>query len=173
MMISKKMATAINEQIGNEFGASLQYVGIASYFASEGLVELAARFYTQADEERMHAMKFVKYLVDAGATVEIPKIPAPKAGFKSVADAVKLSLEWERTVTDQVNGLVKLAVGESDYLTQNFLNWFVNEQLEEVSSMDNLYRVVKRAGEDNLIYVETYLARTAGKPVSTQGAAAE
>lgn len=171
MMISNKVAAAINEQIGNEFGASLQYVAIASFFASEGLVELAARFYTQADEERMHAMKFVKYLVDAGAQVEIPKIPAPKGGFKSAAEAVKLSLEWEKTVTDQINRLAKLAAGESDYLTANFLNWFVNEQLEEVSSMDNLYRTIKRAGEDNLIYVESYLARTAGKPVTSQGSA--
>jgi ferritin len=170
-MISNKVAAAINEQIGNEFGASLQYVAIASFFASEGLVELAARFYTQADEERMHAMKFVKYLVDAGAQVEIPKIPAPKGGFKSAAEAVKLSLEWEKTVTDQINRLAKLAAGESDYLTANFLNWFVNEQLEEVSSMDNLYRTIKRAGEDNLIYVESYLARTAGKPVTSQGSA--
>lgn len=159
MLISQKMNAAINEQIGNEFAASLQYVAIASHFASEGLSELAAKFYAQADEERDHAMRFVRYVVDAGGQVAIPAIAAPKAQFKSVEEAVRLSLEWEKTVTRQINGLVELAMKESDFIAQNFLGWFVREQLEEVSSMDNLLKVVQRAGEKNLLYVESYLAR--------------
>jgi bacterioferritin B len=162
MLISQKMNAAINEQIGNEFAASLQYVAIASHFAGEGLSELATKFYRQADEERDHAMRFVRYVVDAGGKVAIPAIPAPKAQFKSVEEAVRLSLEWEQTVTKQVNGLVQLAIKESDYIAQNFLGWFVNEQLEEVSSMDNLLKVVQRAGDKNLLYVESYLARHQG-----------
>jgi ferritin len=156
------MNAAINEQIGNEFAASLQYVAIASHFAGEGLAELAGRFYQQAAEERDHAMRFVKYLVDAGGHVAIPAIAAPKAAFASVEEAVALSLEWEKTVTRQINGLVALAIAESDYIAQNFLGWFVSEQLEEVSTMDNLLKVVQRAGPNNLLYVENYITRNKG-----------
>ncbi|MEW6157668.1 MAG: ferritin [Verrucomicrobiota bacterium] len=160
------MNEAINEQIGNEFCASLQYVAIASHFAGDALPELAAHFYKQAEEERDHAMRFVKYVVEAGGTVEIPAIPKPTIGFKSVEEPVRLSLEQEKTVTNQINALVELALKESDHITKNFLNWFLTEQLEEVSSMQDLLRVVERAGERNLLYVEDYLARHHGKTAS-------
>lgn len=163
MLISRNMNKAINEQIGNEFAASLQYVSIASHFANEGLMELAAKFYAQATEERDHAMRFVRYIVDAGGRVEIPAIAAPKHSFQSVEEAVKLSLNWEQEVTGQINGLMELAIKESDHITHQILNWFLQEQLEEVSSMDNLLKVVQRAGEDNIIYVETYLTREHGR----------
>jgi ferritin len=159
MQISKKMNAAINQQIGNEFGASLQYVAIASYFDGDGLPILAGRFFQQADEERMHAMKFVRFVLDAGGHVEIPAVSAPKSVFKSVEDAVHLSLDWENTVTRQINELVALAIKESDYITQNFLAWFTTEQLEEVSSMDILLRMVQRAGPNNLLFVENYLSQ--------------
>jgi ferritin len=163
MLISKKMNAAVNEQIGNEFGASLQYIAIASHFAGEGLGELAAHFFKQSEEERQHALRFVKYVLDAGGRVEIPAIPAPKSTFKGAVEPVKLSLEQEKTVTEQINGLVQLSIQESDYITQTFLSWFVTEQLEEVSGMDHLLKVVQRAGENNLLYVEAYLAGHHGK----------
>ena len=163
MLISKKMNAAINEQIGNEFGASLQYVAIASHFAGEGLTALGAHFYRQAEEERDHAMRFVHYLDDAGGKVEIPTIPAPRTAFKNVADAVRLALNHEMKVTSQINGLVDLALKESDHISRDMLSWFVREQLEEVSSMDNLLKVVLRAGESNLIHVEDYLTRLEAK----------
>ncbi len=158
MIISKKLNAALNGQVGNEFGASLQYVAIAAYFSGEGLTELANHFYQQASEERDHAMRFVKYIVDAGGQLGIPAINAPKNSFKSVAEAVKLSLNWEQTVTRQINELVNLAHKDSDHITANFLVWFVNEQLEELTTMDNLLKVVKLAG-DNLLYIEEYVAR--------------
>jgi ferritin len=156
------MAAAINTQIGNEFGASLQYVSIGAHFGSENLPELSAHFYKQAMEERDHAMRFVKYLVDAGARVRVPAIPAPKADFKTAEEAVKLSLEWELTVTRQINDLVDLAINDKDHLTRNSLQWFVNEQLEEVASMETLLSIVRRAGEAGLLFVEEYLARRGG-----------
>ncbi len=159
MLISDSMNSAINEQIGHEFGASLQYVAIASHFAAESLPELARRFYRQADEERDHAMRFVKYVVEAGGRVAIPAIPAPKSHFESVEEAVQSSRDWEITVTHQINALVDLATHESDHITRNFLQWFVSEQLEEVSSMETLLKIVQRAGESGLLFVEAYLAR--------------
>jgi ferritin len=158
MLISKKMNAALNEQVGHEFGASLQYVAIASYFASDSLPVLAAHFYKQAEEERDHAMRIVKYVVEAGGHVEIPAVPSPKSSFKSVEEAIQLSLNWENTVTQQINGLMALAVKEADYISQNMLTWFTKEQLEEVSSMETLLKMVQRSGDAGLIYVESYLA---------------
>jgi ferritin len=162
VLISKKMNEAVNGQIGREFGAMLQYVSVASYFARESLPEMAAFFYAQAEDERDHALRFVKYLVDAGGRVEIPAVAAPRSQFKSIADAVQLSLDWEKTVTKQINDLAELAIRESDHITQNFLQWFMTEQLEEVSTMDTLLKVVERAGPDRLLLVEDYILRRGG-----------
>jgi len=90
--------------------------------------------------------------------LEIPTIPAPKAIFKSVEEAVQLSLDWELEVTRRINGLMDIAVSQKDYLGQDFLRWFVTEQLEEVSTMQNLLQVVKTAGERNLIMLEAYIS---------------
>lgn len=157
MLISSAMTAAMCEQIGNELAASNQYVAIAVYFDGEGLPALAKHFYKQAAEERDHAMRFVKYLCDAGATPVIPAIPAPRAKFKSAEDAVKLSLDSELRVTKQINALMDLAIKERDHLSKNALEWFVNEQREEVSSMDTLLRMVRRAGEPGLFFVENFL----------------
>ncbi len=158
MLISKKMNAAINEQIGHEFGASMQYLQIAAYFAGEGLSRLSAFFFKQSEEERDHAHRLGKYLVEAGAQLEIPVIPASKYQFKSAVDAVQSALDWEKEVTGQINALVELALKESDHLTYHVLGWFVKEQLEEVSSMDNLLKIVQRAGQ-NLLYVEQTISR--------------
>jgi len=159
MLISKNMNAAINRQICYEFSAMLQYVAIASHFVGESLHELAAHFYRQAEEERDHAMRFIKYVLDAGGHVEINDVPAPQNQFTSAEEAVKLSLDQEKKVTEQINGLVEAAIKEKDYITQNALTWFVNEQLEEVSSMEKLLKIVQLAGPKNLLYVEDYLAR--------------
>lgn len=159
MLVSQKIVDAFNQQVGNELGASNQYVNIATYFSEENLEELAKFFFRQAEEEREHAMKFVHFLLDAGGHVKIPAIAEPKHGFSSAAEAVQAALDWEREVTQQIYGLVDLAKEEKNYIAQNLLDWFVDEQLEEVSLMDSLLGVVKRAGEGNLLYVEDYLAR--------------
>jgi ferritin len=107
-------------------------------------------------------MRFVKYLMDAGGDLAIPAIPAPTPTFGSAAEAVQLALTSELTVTRQINGIVDLAIRESDHLTRNALEWFVNEQREEVASMDALLRQVKRAGEQNLFFVEQHLRMGGG-----------
>jgi ferritin len=162
MVTHPKVIAPINEQIGYEFTAMLQYYAIAAHFGAEALPELAGHFQKQAEEEKEHALRFIQFLVDAGARVNIPAVPAPQAQFKTAEDAVKLSLEQEERVSEQINALVSLAKAESDYTTDNFLQWFVKEQLEEVASMDQLLRVVQRAGEGNLLRVEEYLAREKG-----------
>lgn len=162
MLISKKVNDAINEQIGNEFGASLQYVSIATYLSGEGLIELSSFFYKQSEEEREHAMRFVKFVVDSGGQLKIPGIAAPRSTFKQVLEALELSLNWEREVTAQITALYALAVKENDYVSQNFLSWFIKEQLEEVSTMDTLVKVAQRA-KDNLLFLEEFVARHGAK----------
>jgi len=157
MIISKQMNAALNEQVGNELAASNQYIAIAAYFDGEGLPMLTKHFFKQAAEERDHAMRFVRYTLQAGGEVDIPAIPAPSTGFKSAAEAVALALESELRVTKQINEIVDLAIKDKDHLSKNALEWFVNEQREEVSSMDTLLRMVKRAGEPGLFFVENYL----------------
>ena len=162
MLISKSMNKQMNEQIGHEFGASLQYVNIAAYFDDAGLPVLRDHFFKQADEEREHAMKFVRFLLDAGGAVEIPAIAAPRHTFASAAEAVSLALEWENTVTGQIHALMERATADKDYLSHDFLEWFIREQLEEVSSMDMLLKMVKRSGESGLMLVENAIASGRG-----------
>ena len=162
MLTSKKVVGAINKQIGNEFGASMQYIAIAAYFSGDALPQLAEHFFRQAAEESDHAMRFIKYVVDTGGRVVIPAIDAPQPAFKTAEEAIKLSLDREVEVTHQINALVELARSENDFITNNFLQWFLTEQLEEVSSMDTLLKIVQRAA-NNLLSVEEYLARVGVK----------
>jgi ferritin len=151
----------LNEQIGYEFGASQQYVAIAAYYDAQTLPQLAAHFYRQAVEERNHAMMIVQYLLDADADVVIPGVEAPKTSFGDVVEPVRLALEQEKRVTQQISDLTQLARDERDLVGEQFLHWFLQEQREEVSSMAALLAVAERS-RDNVMFVEEYLARAGG-----------
>jgi ferritin len=157
-LIGQTLNDAINAQIGREFGASMQYLQIAAYFDNAALDRTAKLFFEQSDEERDHAMRLLKYVLEAGGEVHIPPIAAPKSNFVSAEEAVGAALQWELEVTDQINNLVSIAVSENDYLGRKFLDWFVEEQLEEVSKMDKLLRVVKSVGDRNIYMLEAYLS---------------
>jgi ferritin len=156
-LISDELAQALNEQIGHEFAASLQYVSISSYFAGANLFVLAKLFQEQSDEERGHALKLTDYLVRAGVGVQIPAIAETRSNFASAEEAVSLALEWELEVSTQFNRLMDMSVRLNDYLAQEFLGWFVTEQLEEVWKMRRILDVIRRAGS-NLLMIEAYLA---------------
>jgi len=157
MLISPELATAINEQIGRELGAGLQYLSIAGHFHVQKLTLLAKLFFKQAEEENMHALKFVHYVLDTQGELRIPAVAAPKQTFATAEEAAQSALTWETEVTGQINRLMDLAVSKNDYLAQNFLQWYVDEQLEEVMKMEQLLSVIRRAGERNLLMVEAYL----------------
>ena len=158
MMISQNLANAINAQVGREFGASFQYMQIAAYFDAMALDLTAKLFFNQADEERDHAMKLLHYVLETGANVEIPAVAAPRYNFSTAEEAVALALQWETDVTRQINDLMEIAVSEKDYLGRQFLDWFVNEQLEEVNKMEKLLRVVRSVGERNMYMLEAYIS---------------
>jgi len=171
-MIQQEVAEALNAHMGREFGAHFQYLSLSAWFDEQGLPELAGFFETQASEEHLHAMKFWRYIQDAGAAMEIPAVEKPRSRFETADDAVTAAVEWEVSVTRDIDGLVGLAREHSDYATEAFLQWFVTEQGEEIATMTQLRQVVHRAGEANLLLVEDYVARklaAAGGPEASAG----
>ena len=158
MLISKRLNDAINAEIGRELEASNQYLNMAAYFDGQAFKKLAKMFYKQSEEEHAHALKFVNYILDTGGEVKIPAIPAPVTEFKSAEDVFVKALDWEKMVTKYIFGLMDIAVEEKDYIAQQYLNWFTNEQMEEEKSMETLLTICRRAGERNLIMLEAYLS---------------
>jgi ferritin len=159
----------LNAQVGREFGASQQYAAIAVYYDAETLPQLAAHFYRQAVEERNHAMMIVQYLLDADEAVTIPGVAAPRTEFEHAVAPVELALAQERSVTDDIVRLTKLARDEGELVGEQFLHWFLAEQREEVASMSALLSTLERA-DGNLLLVEDHLARTGAPHEGETGA---
>src|SRR6201985_1774039 len=157
-MAEKSFAAALNEQIYNDFAASQQYVAAAVYYDAETLPRLAAFFYRQALEEREHAMMMVKYLLDVGERVHIPDIQAQETTYSDGSAPVRMALEQEKRVSEEIFALFELARDLKDYRAEQFLQWFVKEQVEEVSLMGDLLNVVERS-RDNLLLAEDFIAR--------------
>jgi ferritin len=157
-MPQTRFARLLDEQIAHEFAASQQYVAIAVYYDGDALPQLAAHFYQQSLEERNHALMIVQYLMDADLTVTIPGIEGVKNEFANIVEPVALALEQERRVSAQIAALAKAARDDGDFMGEQFMQWFLKEQVEEVASMTTLLRVVERAS-DNALQVEEYLAR--------------
>lgn len=156
--LDTKFHALIRDQIRSEFTASQQYLAIAVYFDGEDLPQLGKHFYGQAVEERNHAMMLVQYLLDRDVAVEIPGVDAVCNQFDAPRDALMLALNQERTVTEQISRLASVAREEHDYLGEQFMQWFLKEQIEEVSSMSTLVRIADRAGA-NVFHLEDFVAR--------------
>ena len=154
----EKFADALNAQIANEFAASQQYVAAAVYYDAATLPRLAAFFYRQALEEREHAMMMIQYLLDVGEEVRIPDIKAQQTSFADGSAPVRMALEQEQRVSDEIYALFELARELKDYRAEHFLQWFVKEQVEEVALMSDLLNVVERS-KDNLLLAEDFIAR--------------
>lgn len=153
MSISETMNARLNGQITSELSASQKYLAMACVFESMGLKVLARRFRQQSDEERCHAMKIVDYLVEVGARVSLQAVPQPPGDYPTALAALEAAVESELMVTRQINELVALAEQESDYATRSFLQWFVDEQVEEVSTTTHLVQLARMAGS-NLLQLE-------------------
>jgi ferritin len=165
-----RFTDTLTAQIANEFAASQQYVAIAVWYDGETLPQLAGFFYRQAVEERNHAMMLVQYLLDAGEAVVIPGVAAPQTAFADAAEPVALALAQEHRVTDQISALAAIAREDHHLVAEQYMQWFLKEQLEEMSSMAALLKTVERASASNLLLVEDYLARTtSGEAAPTGG----
>jgi ferritin len=156
----------LNEQIGHEYAAHQQYVACAVYYDAETLPRLAGFFYRQALEERGHAMMIVQYLLDTDADVVVPGVQQPRSDFPDIIGPIALALDQEKRVSEQFNTLAGAARSAGDYTSEQFLQWFIKEQIEEVATMGDLLRVAQRSGDD-LAALEDYIARehSAGEAV--------
>jgi ferritin len=161
-----KFQALLRDQIRSEFTASQQYTAVAVYLDAQDLPQLAAHFYAQSLEERNHAMSMVQYLLDTGQPVVIPGVDDVRNDFTSVEDVVRLALAQEKVVTEQITRLARTARDEGDYLGEQFMQWFLKEQVEEVASMSTLLTVVQRAGE-NLFHIEDFVNRELSRSAGT------
>jgi len=155
--MAKTFHELLSEQIGNEFAASQQYIAVAVYFAGEDLPQLAAHFYRQSLEERNHAMMMVQYMLDRNLPVSVPGIPEVRNDFADVREPIALALAQEKQVTGNIEELFRAAREQNDPLGEQFMLWFLKEQVEEVASMTTLLNIAERA--DNLFDIENYVAR--------------
>ncbi len=157
-MTAERFAKQLNIQIGNELSAHNQYLACAIHYDAETMPQMAAFFYAQALEERDHAMMMVQYLLDTDSEVTIPGVEAPRASFADVVEPVQLALDQEKRVTEQINALIGVARRENDFASDQFMQWFIKEQIEEVSKMSDLLTIVKRSTHD-LETIEDYVLR--------------
>ncbi len=155
--LSDKMVDELNAQLGRELLAANTYLAMAVHLDARSLKELSAFYYEQAEEERQHAMKFLHYLLQANAHPVIPALAEPKAAFDNIEQIAELSLAYEQDVTRCIHELVDLALQEKDHTTNRFLQWFVEEQLEEEATFNELLDVVRQS--ENLLLVEQYVFR--------------
>lgn len=164
-----KFHSLLHDQIRHEFNAEHQYIAIAVWFDNADLPQLAKRFYKQSVEERNHAMMIVQYFLDRDISIEISGIDAAKSHFESAREPIALALAQEKTVTEQIIQLTSTAREEGDYLGEQFMQWFLKEQVEEVANMTTLLTIADRAGS-NLFDLEEFVAREMSGPSDTSGA---
>lgn len=148
--ISEKMVKSLNEQMNVEFFASYKYLAISAYFESISLKGFASWFSVQSREEQMHAMKIFRYLLDRDAAIKLLPIEEPPQKFSSPVDAFQKALQGEQHVTKCIDALVGLAIDEKDNATRIFLQWFINEQVEEEALVRDILaqvEMVKDSGE--------------------------
>ena len=157
-MVSERFMDALNAQIAREFAAAHQYVAIGNHYAAETFPRLATFFYKQAEEEREHAMKMVHYLLGAGVHTDIGAVEAPRQDFADHVEPIKLALEQERRVTVRISELFEIARETRDFQSEQFLHWFLEEQVEEENAMSDLLTVAERT-RDVPMLLEEYLAR--------------
>ncbi|MBU2696758.1 ferritin [Pimelobacter sp. 30-1] len=160
-MAAPRFTDLLNAQIGNEFAAHNQYLACAVYYDGLTMPQLAGFFYGQALEERQHALMMVQYLLDTDAPVEIPGVDAPVSSFEDIVAPVQLALAQEKNVTEQINALLRTAREENDFASEQFMQWFIKEQVEEVATMNDLLAVVTRS-KDDINAIEDWVAREQG-----------
>ncbi len=168
-MPATRFVEQLNQQIGHELAAHNQYLACAVHYDAFTMPQMAAFFYAQALEEREHALMMVQYLLDTDEAVAIPEITAPVSSFPDVVAPVELAVSQERRVSEQISALLVIARAENDFASEQFLQWFIKEQVEEVATMTDLLAVVRRNAEV-LENIEEYVAREGGNAGDEVGA---
>ena len=149
-MLKKKIADILNRQVEREGFSSNLYLAMAIWAETNGLSGVAAWLYAQAEEEHMHMLKFIKYVNERGGQAVMPSIKKPESEYKNVEDVFKAVLKHEEFVTASINEIVDLTLVEKDFNTNNFLQWFVMEQVEEEASVKTILDKVRLIGKNNM-----------------------
>ena len=157
-MPSERFIEALQEQIGREFAAAHQYTAIGTHYDGQTFPRLARFFHRQADEERAHAMRMVNYLVESGVPVDFGSVPAPVTSFEDHVAPIQLALEQEKSVTVSISKLFEIARDTRDFASESFMQWFVDEQVEEEATVGDLLEVAERVREFPMM-LEEFLAR--------------
>ncbi|MBW6514548.1 MAG: ferritin [Candidatus Syntrophosphaera sp.] len=147
-MISKKLEKAINEQINKELFSEYLYTSMQAWFAGQNMDGMANWMLAQSQEEHFHAMKFFNYLIERGGKVKLLAIDKPETEFGTPLKAFASALEHEQIITKSINELMDLAIKENDHASRSFLQWYVDEQVEEESNVDNVVQKLKMIGND-------------------------
>lgn len=148
-MLSEKLMTAINDQINYELYSANVYLSMQAYCAANDLDGFANFFKIQIQEENFHAMKFFDYLNQMGGRVTIDALPAPQNNFESVLHAFKEGFEHEKIVTERIYNLMNIATDEREHATISLLKWFIDEQVEEENTFNNIVKRLERIGDDS------------------------
>jgi ferritin len=151
MPLNKKMLVALNDQITMELSAAHSYLAMAGWFESQNLPGMAGWMQMQSAEEREHGLKFFEFVVDRGEEVNLGALDAPRATFGSALEVFETALAQEKAVTASINALYTLANAEGDYEAIPLLTWFINEQVEEEASVDQVVEDLRRAGDDQQV----------------------
>lgn len=149
-MLTKKVEEILNLQIQKEDYSSQLYLSMASWAENQGFEGVAEWLYAQAEEERMHMLKLVRYVNDRDGVALIPGIETPPADFGDVFQMFDAVLKHEKYISGSINEIVAVCVGENDYTTQNWIQWFVTEQIEEEASVRSIIDKLKLLGQNNL-----------------------
>jgi ferritin len=149
-MLKKKVEDICNRQVEREGYSSNLYLAMASWAETNGLAGVAQWLYVQSDEERLHMLKFIKYINERGGKAVIPAFKKPPADFKNVEEMFREVLKHEQFVTASINEIVALTNDEKDFNTHNFLQWFVFEQVEEEASVRAILDKLKLGGKSNM-----------------------
>ena len=157
MAMSAALRQAFNDQIALEFSAAYAYLAMAAYLEDANLDGFSHWMEVQHGEEIEHARKFFHFVLERGERPHLAALPEPGQSFASVEEVFVKALEHEQKVTAAINSLYEVASAEKDYASLPLLQWFVTEQVEEVSTMETMLLVVQRAGEKTLLMVEAYL----------------
>jgi ferritin len=157
-MPAKRFVAALNDQIEREFAASQQYLAAAVWYEDETLPRLAQLFYDQAVEERGHGLMMAKYLLDLDIRPRVPGLPAPGGEFADHVEPIKIALEQEHKVTEQISELTRIAREEGDFVSEQFTHWFLKEQVEEIDLMSTLLEAAERT-RDRPLDLEDFIAR--------------
>jgi ferritin len=149
-MLKKNIEDICNRQVEREGYSSNLYIAMASWAENNGYSGVAGWLYSQSDEERIHMLKFIKYINERGGKAVMPALKKPAGEFKSVEDVFKEVLKHEEFVTASINEIVSLTLDEKDFNTHNFLQWFVMEQVEEEASVRVVLDKVRLVGKNNM-----------------------